>query len=373
MIFIPKADQELNSNLSGERNECTSEYMRTQNSNDKFEKQLLKCEGYNQNQEELLAKLNNLTPSLLKKNWFGKKTGLGIYIYGTVGTGKTMIMDHFYHNLEPKILKQRIHFAEFMLQIHRSLFELNSNSYQKDPIVRIAKDLAKKYQIICLDELEINDIADAMIVGRLFEKLFNYGMNLVITSNRAPDSLYLNGLQREYFLKSIEIIKLKLDVIELKSPYDYRTQNNDIGAKKFFFPLNSQSREAIWKIITSMTLGKAPETRLLEVNGKNITLNSCYSSVLVIEFNDLCNKPLGNADYMEICKHFNVIFIINIPRLLPENRNEAKRLTLVIDMLYERNISLYCLADSNIDQIYEKGDGAFEFRRTVSRMHQMSE
>jgi cell division protein ZapE len=306
----------------------------------------------NSRQIELANSLNNLTKSIKKSRKFfifkRKLKILGIYIHGTVGTGKTTLMDAYWRSLSVKINKYRIHFSEFMLEIHQNLFMLNEKSYKKDPIEKIAKNLAKKYHIILLDELEITDIADAMIVGRLFEKLFALNVIFVITSNKHPDELYENGLKRENFLPFIDLIKSKLSVFELSSG-DYRLQKISSKDQRYFYSKDNDHN--INRLIEEMRLGG--------------------SKYLVSNFDDLCNKPLGASDYLNICEEYDVIFLLDIPKLSEDNRNEAKRFTILIDTLYSHHKLLFCTAEVAIDKIYEHGDGDFEFRRTVSRLKEM--
>jgi cell division protein ZapE len=305
----------------------------------------------NQRQIELAIALNNLTKSIKKRRSFifRRKTKiLGFYIYGTVGTGKTMIMDSYYQSLSIKINKYRIHFSEFMLEIHKNLFVLNSKSHKEDLIERVAKDLSKKYNIIFLDELEITDIVDAMIVGRLFEKLFALNVSIVITSNKYPDKLYENGLKRENFLEFIDLIKLRLKIFQLSS-VDYRLQKISSNDKRYFYPLKDQSD--IYEIIK-------------EMKSKN-------SKCLVSSFDDLCRRPLGAIYYLSICNEYDVIFLLSIPKLTIDDRNEAKRFTILIDILYDHKKLLFCTAEVATELLYEHGDGDFEFKRTISRLKEM--
>jgi len=291
----------------------------------------------------------------------------GLYMYGGVGRGKSMLMDLFF-GTAPIEKKRRVHFHEFMQEVHGGIASARI-SYQKDPIEPVAEKIASEATLLCFDELQIADITDAMIVGRLFDKLFTRGVVIVATSNRHPDDLYKDGLNRQLFVPFIERIKERLEVFHLVSDTDYR-QNLLQGGQVFFSPLDARARhlmDAAWQAY-SVSTGK-PLT--LHVHGREVTLPLHREGVARASFAELCEAPLGAADYLAIAQNISVLLLENIPRLTREQAGPAKRFVTLIDALYEARIKLVCSAEARPEQLFEAGEGAFEFARTVSRLAEM--
>ncbi|NOR63847.1 MAG: cell division protein ZapE [Rhodobacteraceae bacterium] len=292
----------------------------------------------------------------------------GLYLYGGVGRGKSMLMDLFFENA-PVAKKRRVHFHAFMQEVHKGI-TLARQDYAKDPIEPVAARIAEGAALLCFDELQIGDITDAMIVGRLFDKLFARGVVIVATSNRHPDDLYKDGLNRQLFVPFIERIKERLEVFHLVSDTDYR-QNKLAGGNVYFSPLNARARrgmDAAWEVF-SVCKGKP---LLLAVHGREVRLPLHCEGVARASFADLCEAPLGAADYLAIADEIAILLLDEVPLLSREQAGPAKRFVTLIDALYEAKTRLICSADAVPEQLFEAGDGAFEFARTASRLHEMA-
>ena len=297
----------------------------------------------------------------------------GIYFYGGVGRGKTAMMDIFFEGVEvPR--KRRTHFHAFMLDVHARIHAFRQKIKNKgddtDPIPVVARALADESALLCFDEFQVSDAADAMILGRLFLSLFDNGVVVVTTSNRAPDDLYQGGLNRSLFLPFIDMLKSRLDVLQLDGGQDYRLQR--LTEKPVFFtPLGSASDTAFAQTFARLTDDAKAEAQTLTVQGRTLDVPAAAHGTARFTFAGLCEKPLGAADYLEIAMQFHTVFLEGIPQLGPEKRNEARRLINLIDVLYDHNVNLICTADAGPSDIYAKGDGKFEFARTESRLIEM--
>ncbi len=292
----------------------------------------------------------------------------GLYLYGGVGRGKSMLMDLFFESA-PVAKKRRVHFHAFMQEVHAGITKARQE-YAKDPIEPVAARIADGAALLCFDELQIGDITDAMIVGRLFDKLFARGVVIVATSNRHPDDLYKDGLNRQLFVPFIERIKERLEVFHLVSDTDYR-QNKLAGGKVYFSPLNARARndmDAAWEVF-AVCKGKP---LVLKVQGREVRLPLHCEGVARASFADLCEAPLGAADYLAIAEEVVILLLDNVPLLSREQAGPAKRFVTLIDALYEAKTRLICSADAAPEQLFEAGDGAFEFARTASRLHEMA-
>jgi cell division protein ZapE len=292
----------------------------------------------------------------------------GVYLWGGVGRGKSMLMDLF-HGALGIAGKRRVHFHAFMQEVHAAIHAARAGAIA-DPLMRVAEDLAEGLQVLCLDELQITDITDAMLVGRLFEALMARGVALVATSNRPPDDLYKHGLQRARFLPFIALIKERLDVIELEAAADYR-QHRLAGAQVWFQPAGADARAALDALWDELTGGAEPEPLHLQVQGRTVTLPGFVDGVGRGAFWDLCGRPLGPADFLAIAGAVRVLLLDEIPRLGLSNYNEAKRFVTLIDALYEARVRLAASAADAPEQLYVEGEGSFEFERTASRLREM--
>jgi cell division protein ZapE len=293
----------------------------------------------------------------------------GLYIWGGVGRGKSMLMDLFVETLQDAgVAVRRVHFHAFMQEIHAAMHVARKSGVE-DAIAPVAADVAAQVRLLAFDEMQISDITDAMIVGRLFEALFAAGVVVVTTSNRVPDDLYKDGLNRQLFLPFIELLKDKMVVWELSSPTDYR-QNRLEGAQVYFTPINAEARAAIKAVWQDLTGGPAgPLT--LHVKGREVEIPAFRNGVARATFYDLCGKPLGAADYLALAETAKVLVLEDIPRLSRSNFNEAKRFVTLIDALYEAGVRLVCSAAAEPELLYVEGEGTFEFERTASRLREM--
>jgi cell division protein ZapE len=292
----------------------------------------------------------------------------GLYLWGGVGRGKSMLMDLFFAAVAiPE--KRRVHFHAFMQEIQTALHKARAAGAE-DAIRPVADRVAEGVRLLCFDEMQITDIADAMIVGRLFQYLFERGVMIVTTSNRPPDDLYLNGLNRPLFLPFIALLKDRLAIRALESETDYR-QHRLQGAQVYFTPANAAAATAITAIWTDLTGGDPGQPLRLAVKGRVVELPAEHGGVARATFWDLCGKPLGPADYLAIAAALRVLIVEHIPHLSSENYNEAKRFVTLIDALYEGRVRLICSAADAPERLYIEGEGSFEFSRTASRLREM--
>ena len=291
----------------------------------------------------------------------------GLYIYGGVGRGKSMLMDLFF-DASPIKRKRRVHFHAFMQEVHDEMHRVRQSGVE-DAIRPVAEKIISQASLLCFDEMQITDIADAMIVGRLFAFLFDSGVLIVTTSNRHPDELYKQGLNRSLFLPFIELIKSHLVVHNLDSDTDHR-QNRVSGQVRYLAPLNADTAaqaDTMWENLSGG--GAAPIT--LRQKKRQIEIPYHHNGVARASFADLCQQPLGPGDYILIAKSFRLLMITGVPILKRENNNEAKRFVTLIDALYEEGTTVIMQADAAPEALYETGEGAFEFERTASRLREM--
>ncbi|WP_019960256.1 cell division protein ZapE [Woodsholea maritima] len=304
------------------------------------------------------------------KSWFGKPkpSPKGLYLWGGVGTGKSLMMDLFFE-AAPIEAKRRVHFHQFMLDMHGRIAQQRTKK-DRDPLPIVADQVAEETRLLCFDELQVTDVADAMILGRLFERLFARGVVIVATSNRIPDDLYKDGLNRQLFLPFINMLKAKLEVIRLDSGRDYRLERLQ-AAPVYYAPLGPEADAAMDTAFERLTFGAMPRECTLTVQGRELRIPCEAAGLARFEFSDLCAKPLGAADYLAIADNFHTVMIDHTPLLGPNNRNEAKRFVTLIDALYEMKAKLLMSAAAEPEALYPEGDGAFEFQRTVSRLMEM--
>ena len=298
----------------------------------------------------------------------------GIYLWGDVGRGKSMLMDLFFATA-PIAPKRRVHFHAFMQETHERIFawrqrEKAGEVKGSDPIPPVARAIAGEASLLCFDEFQVEDIADASILGRLFTQLFDQGVVLVATSNRAPDGLYEGGLNRQRFLPFIDLVKERMEVISLDSDRDYRLDRL-AGLPVYYTPLDMGSQRAMDEAFRRATDGAQGSEVTLAVKGRSVHVPRAAHGVARFEFADLCAKALGAADYLKIAETFHTVLIDNVPQLSAAKRNEAKRFVTLVDALYENKVRLILSADVPPDALYREGDGTFAFQRTVSRLMEM--
>jgi len=291
----------------------------------------------------------------------------GLYLWGGVGRGKSMLMDLF-HDTIGEDHSRRVHFHAFMQEVQAGLHEARKTGVD-DALVPVAKDLSEGLRILCLDEMQITDIADAMIVGRLFQQMMDAGVTVVTTSNRVPDDLYKDGLNRGLFVPFIDLIKTRLVVHELASPRDYR-QDRLEGEQVFFHPANAEARAAVGQIWRDLSHGEA-HPLILHVKGRQVEIPSFAHGMARASFYDLCGQPLGPADYLALSKAVRLLILEDIPRLSSENYNQARRFVTLVDALYEARVKLIATAADIPEHLYIEGEGSFEFERTASRLREM--
>jgi cell division protein ZapE len=292
----------------------------------------------------------------------------GLYLWGGVGRGKSMLMDMMAAATEAPGV-ERVHFHAFMQGVHRGMHAARARGVT-DALAPVADDLVARVRLFCLDEMQITDITDAMVVGRLFQRLFDAGVIVVTTSNRPPEDLYKDGLNRGVFLPFIDLIRARMEVIELESPTDYR-QHRLTGAQVWFAPSDGSARAAIGAIWADLTGGAAGGPMVLRVNGRDVQLDQVANGVVRASFWDLCGRPLGPADYLAIAGAVRVVLLEDIPRMSAANYNEAKRFVTLIDALYEGRVRLVASAADDPERLYLEGVGSFEFERTASRLREM--
>ncbi len=341
------------------------------------------------NQVKLVNLLDDLLAKLDKKRLSRKSSSLGwlfskkppepvkgVYIWGDVGRGKSMLMDMFFDIL-PHKRKRRAHFNDFMqdaqerIHQHRQAYKLGKTR-EEDPIPKIAEALAEEASVLCFDEFTVTDIADAMILGRLFEAMFDEGVVIVATSNVEPQNLYPNGLNRKIFLPFIDLLAENVNVFNLDARTDFRLEKLD-QAPVYYTPLNSKTKKSMdetWLRLTG-TSELSPDT--LEIKGRKLEIPQTAGGVARISFNTLCLEPRSAADYLAIARNYHTVFLEDIPVMQREDHNAAKRFILLIDTFYDNHIRIVASAQARPDGLYTASSGteAFEFKRTISRLHEM--
>jgi cell division protein ZapE len=302
------------------------------------------------------------------------KAARGVYMWGGVGRGKSMLMDLAFETIETSP-KRRVHFHEFMLEVHERLRKERQHE-AGDPIPTLAQMIAAEAKMLCFDEMVINNSADAMILSRLFSHLLGAGVTVVTTSNRPPRDLYKDGLNRELFLPFIDLVEKELDVVPLNGPTDYRLERLG-GMPTWYVPNRPEATRALSDAFFRLTdfsvedRAKVPTEDIPVQGGRTLHVPKSLKGVAVFSFKRLCGEARGAPDYLAIARRYHTVILVGIPRLGPENRNEAARFVTLIDALYEHKVKLLASADAQPAELYTQGTGAFEFERTASRLTEM--
>ena len=325
-------------------------------------------------QEAAAEKLEQLARALTQKPGFlpfPRPVPRGLYIWGDVGRGKTMLMDLFFGGV-PVEQKSRAHFNSFIVDVHARIHAMRRRAGTADPIGPVARELADGARLLCFDEFQVTDVADAMILGRLFEALFARKVTIVATSNIEPERLYEGGLNRPLFMPFIAEIRQHLEVVALNGPTDYRLQTGALtGIRTWMAPLSDEAEAAMngaWHRLTGTRAGRPV---ILTVLGRKLVVPQAARGVARFSFAELCEEPLGAADYLALARDFHTVLIDHVPQMTPDMRNAARRFILLIDTLYDEGVKLIASAAAPPAGLYPQGDGADVFQRTVSRLAEM--
>jgi len=298
----------------------------------------------------------------------------GIYLWGGVGRGKSMLMDLGFEHI-PAEPKRRVHFHAFMLETHARLRDARK-SEEGDPLDEVAETIADGARLLAFDEMVVNNPADAMILSRLFGKLLDRGVKVIATSNRLPSDLYKDGLNRDLFVPFIELIERTFEVVAVDGPTDYRLDRLE-GVEVWHAPNGAEATAALRQAFFKLTdypvedRAKVPSEELPVGGGRTMHVPKSLKGVAVFSFKRLCGEPRGAADYLAIAQRFHTIILVGIPVMTREQRNEAARFVTLIDVLYDHRVKLLAAADAEPVDLYPSGDGAFEFQRTASRLEEM--
>ncbi|NJK42571.1 MAG: cell division protein ZapE [Aquincola sp.] len=289
----------------------------------------------------------------------------GVYMWGGVGRGKSFLMDCFFQSV-PLTRKTRLHFHEFMREVHRELQELKGTA---NPLEELGKRIARRFRLICFDEFHVADVTDAMILHRLLESLFANRVSIVTTSNFHPDGLYPNGLHRDRILPAIELLKDQLEVINVDGGTDYRRRTLD-RIKMYHAPLDSSAERALTVAFEQLAEARDEEPTIF-IEQRQVTARHKAGGVIWFDFKSLCGGPRSQNDYLEIATRFHTVILSNVPQMPPRMASEARRFTWLVDVLYDRRVKLVISAEVPADQLYTEGPLAHEFPRTVSRLMEM--
>ena len=324
--------------------------------------------SFDKEQAKLLEKFNHLNESLTKrsKSWFGQKKIKGLYIRGEVGRGKTQMMDIFFETLNIQE-KKRVHFHRFMKILHDDLDKISA---QKDPLKKVAKEISKKTKVLCFDEFYVEDIGDAMLLGRFINELFENKVTLITTSNTHPDNLYRDGLHRSRFLPAIKSIKENCEIYELNSAQDYRLRTLE-QLEIFIIGKGNQGIKELESNFTELTNGEFQDGQKIKILGREINTIKLAQGSLWVSFKEICEGPRSAKDYIEICSEFHTLFVSNVPIMKVSNDDSARRFIALVDECYERNVNLILSMETELEQIYS-GERLLEpFKRTISRLEEM--
>ena len=311
---------------------------------------------------------SDFNKSIFKKFFLKNNSKKVFYLHGGVGVGKTMILNFFFDLVEKK--KLRLHFNEFMLSFHDFVHQRKEKN-EENIINQFVKNLKTKTELIYFDEFQVTNIVDAMILGKLFEQIFNENIQIILTSNTGISELYKDGLQRDQFKPFIKIMEKQSIECELKIEDDYR-KSNDNKKQRYFYPLNQETNFKINKFFRTITKGKNHSSKIINVKGRDFKIENFYEGVVRFNFNDLCSQNLGAEDYLEIIKNCKFITIDHIPQFNDINSNQQHRFITLIDVIYDKNIPLAVTAEQNIDQFTSSRLLQNPFKRTVSRLYELT-
>ena len=325
----------------------------------------------NQNQLDIINNLkhfyeSNFNRTLLNKIFKNKNNKLGFYLVGDVGVGKTMILNFFFNELNNK--KLRFHFNEFMVKFHNFIF---LNKDKENGVDNFVKNLAKNSKIIYFDEFQVTNIVDAMILGKLFKKIFEKNIKVIFSSNININNLYKDGLQRDQFIPFIKILKGYCHEEKLLIKEDYRLSKN-INLKRFLYPVNKSNNFTFNKFFRKITKNKNKTSKILEIKGRKLPLENFYEGVVKFNFDDLCNRNLGSEDYIMISNNCSFIFIENIPDFNEDNSNQQQRFITLIDVIYEKKIPLMVTSQADLNSIKSSKSIKEIFKRTTSRLYELT-
>ena len=327
----------------------------------------------NENQISIVEKLSeyynlNFNQSLIKKIFKDKNKKSGFYLVGDVGVGKTMILNFFFSSLKEK--KYRLHFNEFMIKFHEFIFE-NKKKGENQGLEKFVEKLSDKTQILYFDEFQVTNIVDAMILGKLFKKIFEENIKVIFSSNIKIKDLYKNGLQRDQFMPFIKILEHNCSEIELEIPEDYRT-NKNIPLDRFLSPIDESSNFKFNKFFRKMTKNREKTTKILNIKGRKLIIENFYDRVTKFNFDELFNNNLGSEDYIRIAKESDLIFIENLPNFNEDNSNQQQRFITFIDIIYEKKIPLMIKSEVDLNSLCSSKSLTEPFKRTLSRLYEMT-
>ena len=325
----------------------------------------------NQNQLDLINHLedyykSNFNQTFLNKIFNKEDNKLGFYLAGDVGVGKTMILDFFFNNLKKR--KLRLHFNEFMIKFHNYIFQ---NKDKENGINNFVKDLNKKGEIIYFDEFQVTNIVDAMILGRLFKRIFEEKIKVIFSSNIFINDLYKDGLQRDQFVPFIRILEKNCNQKELLIKEDYRSSKN-ANLERFLSPIDKSTNFVFNKYFRKITKNKKQTLKVLEIKGRKIYLENFFDRVIKFKFDELCNRNLGSEDYILIAENSDFIFILNLPEFCENNSNQQQRFITLIDIIYEKKIPLMITSEVNLESMKLPNNMAEPFKRTISRLYELT-
>ncbi|MDC0150961.1 cell division protein ZapE [Candidatus Pelagibacter sp.] len=325
----------------------------------------------NQNQIQIIVNLkdyydNNFDKSLLSKIFKKKTNKLGFYLFGDVGVGKTMILNFFFKKFNQN--KLRLHFNEFMVEFHNFIFEIKSKDRGIDLFV---EKINRKARLIYFDEFQVTNIVDAMILGKLFKKIFEKKINVIFSSNIKIDDLYKDGLQRDQFIPFIKVLKDNSQERELLIEEDYRTSKNK-NLDRFLFPINESNNFIFNKFFRKITKNKNRTIKTLEIKGRKLKIRNFYNRVVKFNFKELCDTNLGSEDFISIANNCDFIFIENLPDFNEDNSNQQQRFITLIDIIYEKKIPLMITSEVNLKSINSSSSMKEPFKRTVSRLYELT-